>query len=161
MQLTNEQEEAVRGWAEAGEDLGEIQRRLAEEFDVNITYMETRFLVSDLQVSLKDKEREDLDKLNQPGSGADEDDLDYYEDDDDAFGDEATGAGVSVSLDQIAKPNTLLSGKVTFSDGKSAEWYIDVNQQLGMIPPSPDYKPSTSDLMEFQQELQRVVQRGF
>ncbi len=157
MQLTAEQETTVRAWAEEGLDLGEIQRRLAEEFGVTITYMETRFLVSDLEVSIKDKERDDSAAKLDGSATPDEDDFGEPLEEDDGL----PGGGVQVSLDQLAKPNTLVSGSVRFSDGKTAEWYIDVNQQLGMIPPSPDYKPSNDDLMAFQQELRSVLQRGY
>jgi len=169
MQLTEQQENAVREWAAAGMDLGDIQKKLAEDFDVNITYMETRFLVSDLEVSLKDKEREDdklttesSDDLDEAEAGADE--AFGGEDDfgEDGFGDEEESSGsVSVTMDQIAKPQMLISGTVTFSDGKTGQWYVDANQQLGMIPPSPDYQPSASDIMAFQQELRNLVERGF
>ena len=44
MDLNEEQKSAVKGWVEAGAELGEIQSRLKEEFDLSLTYLDTRFL---------------------------------------------------------------------------------------------------------------------
>jgi hypothetical protein len=69
---------------------------------------------------------------------------------------------VSVTLDQIARPGTMISGKVTFSDGNTAEWYLDQMGRLGVVPAVKGYKPSQQDVQTFQMELQRQLQKmGF
>lgn len=55
MQLTKEQEEAVRAWAAEGASLSDIQTRLADEFGVRLSYLDTRFLLIDLKVDLAEK----------------------------------------------------------------------------------------------------------
>jgi hypothetical protein len=67
-----------------------------------------------------------------------------------------------VTVDQIARPGALVSGKVTFSDGNSAEWYLDQMGRLGLSPQQQGYRPSQTDLMTFQTELQnQLAQMGF
>ena len=60
-------------------------------------------------------------------------------------GDEASlppgGGKVSVTVDQITKPGAIVSGKVTFSDGQNAEWYLDQAGRLGVVPKQQGYKP--------------------
>ncbi len=55
MQLTKEQEAAVRAWAAEGASLSDIQSRLADEFGIRISYLDTRFLLIDLKVDLAEK----------------------------------------------------------------------------------------------------------
>jgi hypothetical protein len=56
MTLTPEQRQAVAGWIAAGETLAAVQRRLADEFKLSLTYMEVRFLVDDLGLELTSPE---------------------------------------------------------------------------------------------------------
>lgn len=56
MKLTAEQRQAVSGWIASGESLAAVQRRLADEFKLSLTYMEVRFLVDDLGLELKSPE---------------------------------------------------------------------------------------------------------
>jgi hypothetical protein len=53
----------------------------------------------------------------------------------------------------------VASGKVTFSDGKRAEWYLDQMGRLGLAPMEKGYRPSQTDLVSFQTELQTELAR--
>jgi len=53
MPLSPEQTQAVASWVAAGDSLAAIQKRLAEQFKVSMTYMDVRFLVDDLGLELK------------------------------------------------------------------------------------------------------------
>jgi hypothetical protein len=64
-----------------------------------------------------------------------------------------------VTLDQLAKPGAIVSGKVTFSDGQSADWYLDQTGRLGVVPKQPGYKPSPADVQQFQVALQSELAR--
>jgi hypothetical protein len=161
MKLDDAQRQKVSQWIEEGLSLSKIQDRLAAEFGLRLTYMEVRFLMDDLGVKLKDAPREAPAEIkpgktppaaaaaSKPTSPA-------------APPEGETPAGVSVSVDQITRPGALVSGKVTFSDRKSAEWYLDQMGRLGLVPKEAGYKPSQEDLMEFQAELQTELARlGF
>jgi hypothetical protein len=156
MKLDDAQKQKVSGWIEEGLKLSEIQDKLNSEFALRMTYMEVRFLIDDLGVKLKDKPVEapapPPAAMPAPGTppttSPDEDGL--------------LGKGVSVSVDQVTRPGSLVSGKVTFSDGKSAEWHLDQMGRLGLAPKEQGYKPSQEDLVEFQTELQNELAKlGF
>ena len=53
MPLTPEQKQAVSSWIAAGDNLSAVQRKLAEQFKISMTYMDVRFLVDDLGLELK------------------------------------------------------------------------------------------------------------
>jgi hypothetical protein len=53
MNLSPEQKQAVSSWVAAGDSLSVIQKKLAEQFKVSMTYMDVRFLVDDLGLELK------------------------------------------------------------------------------------------------------------
>lgn len=149
MNLSEEHKQAVASWVAEGATLAEVQRRLKEECGVSVTYMDVRFLVDDLQLQLKEqpKQSEAVERLaaaKQEGESART----------------APSGGVTVTMDTITKPHALASGRVTFTDGETAEWMLDQTGRLGMNPSTPGYRPTQTDIMAFQQELQRVAQ-GF
>lgn len=54
MTLTPEQKQAVASWVAAGDNLSAIQKKLADELKISLTYRDVRFLVDDLNLELKD-----------------------------------------------------------------------------------------------------------
>jgi hypothetical protein len=153
MNLDEAQRQRVNAWVLQGAKLSEIQNRLAEEFSLKLTYMEVRFLVDDLKLKLKDPEPPKVvaapaaapSKLTAEKNPAPEGTL------------PASGGKVSVIVDQITKPGAIVSGKVTFSDGQTADWYLDQTGRLGVVPKQQGYKPSAADVQEFQIALQQEV----
>lgn len=152
MQLDEKQQQRVKDWVGAGLQPAEIQRLLADECGLRLTYMEVRFLLADLQVKLKDKEFSPVPAL--PGGSGASGDVSGQEEG------EGAGGSVRLSVDQVTRAGAVVSGKVTFSDGKSAEWYLDQMGRLGLAPQQPGYKPSQSDLLAFQSELQAQLSRA-
>jgi len=165
MNLDQAQRQQVAKWIEEGLKLSEIQSKLASECGVRMTYMEVRFLIDDLKLKPKDNEPPPAPVLpkaagagagpapagKQPAPLPDESD----------FADEPLpgGSNVSVSVDQVTRPGALVSGKVSFSDGQSADWYLDQMGRLGVVAKQQGYKPSQADLMAFQAELQNQLAR--
>ena len=62
-----------------------------------------------------------------------------------------------MSVDQITRPGALISGKVNFSDGQIADWYLDQSGRLGVVPKVAGYKPTQADVQQFQLALQQEV----
>lgn len=156
MNLDEAQKKKVAEWIEEGLKLSEIQSKISSEFGQSLTYMELRFLMADLNLQPKDKPEPEPPKAaaaapgglaGQPGPGAalapepPEDEL-------------LPASAVKVTVDQVTRPGALVSGRVTFSDGKKAEWYLDQMGRLGLGGTEPGYKPSQDDIMDFQAELQ-------
>jgi hypothetical protein len=159
MNLDEAQRQQVTKWIEEGLKLSELQTKLASEIDVRMTYMEVRFLIDDLKLKPKDKEPPPapvVPKTPPPSAGKPPpatagDEADFDEEP------LPGGGNVSVSVDQVTRPGALVSGKVTFSDGQGADWYLDQMGRLGVVARQQGYKPSQSDLMAFQAELQNQL----
>ena len=54
MNLSDTQIQAVRQWLSEGASISDVQKRLSETFDVNMTYMDVRFLLDDIDAELQD-----------------------------------------------------------------------------------------------------------
>jgi hypothetical protein len=157
MNLDEAQRQRVTAWVLQGAKLSEIQNRLAEEFGLKMTYMEVRFLVDDLKLTLKDPEPP---KVAAPVAGAAKP-ADKKSTPPPAEPPGMPG-GVSVTVDQLARPGAIVSGKVAFSDGQQAEWYLDQTGRLGVVPKQQGYKPTAADVQQFQAALQSEIARlGF
>jgi hypothetical protein len=156
MNLDDNQRQAVSKWISEGAKLSEIQNRLAAEFGIKLTYMEARFLVDDLKLTPKDPEPPKVVEpvvAAKPAAAAIPNPA--------LPGTEAApppaGGKVVVIVDQITKPGAIISGKVNFSDGQVADWYLDQTGRLGVVPKQTGYKPSAADVQEFQLALQQEV----
>ena len=174
MELSQQQREAVSQWIAAGESLAVVQKRLREEFSLSMTYMEVRFLVDDLGLELKTPEKPKpaapveaaiagappADPLAAPGADAPAAADDEFAADlaDELAKPDASPGGVKVDVDRIVRPGAVVSGSVTFSDGKGAKWALDQMGRL-MLDGGAGYKPSQADVASFQQELSAQLQR--
>ncbi len=162
MDLTEEQKKVIGTWVADGANVAEVQSRLAAEFQVNLTYMDVRFLIDDLELSLKDQV-EAADGADVVGDAADTAPAGgAIPFPGEGEGGAASVGGVRVTVDPVQRPGALINGSVVFSDGTSAEWQLDQTGRLGLIPSVEGYKPSQPDLQEFQLALQKELQKqGF
>ena len=170
-QLTEEQKKTVAQWVAEGASLNDVQDRLKREFDITLTYLDARLLIMELGLKLQEKKQAEEPKPEPPleqapaeGEYADE----LTEAEAEILGDEVLppedggSSSLSVSLDAITVPGTMVSGKVTFSDGKTGGWHVDQFGRLGLQPPEPGYQPPPADIPAFQQKLDSLLrQRGF
>jgi hypothetical protein len=153
MNLNEAQQQTVTGWVAAGLKLSEVQTRLAAELGVRLTYMEVRLLVDDLRLKLKDPE---VPKPNVPAAAPNQP-IEPPAATPPPLPPEAASGRVSLSVDHLARPGALVSGKVTFTDGMNAEWYLDQTGRLGVVPQQQGYKPSAGDVQQFQVALEREM----
>lgn len=158
MNLDDAQRRKVSEWIEQGLKLSEIQSRLASELGLRLTYMDVRFLIDDLKLKPKDIEPPKAPATvgtppaNPPaGPNTPAQPLEPLPDEEPL---PVGGGNVSVTVDQIARAGAMISGKVKFSDGKSAEWYLDQYGRLGLAAADKGYRPSEQDVMAFQSQLQ-------
>jgi hypothetical protein len=189
MTLTPEQKQTVAAWIAAGDNLAIVQKKLAEQFKISLTYMDVRFLVDDLGLELKNpapkaeasdvakappakptqppaEKKSFLDKLKEKvgvGPNDDEDDL-PAEDMTEAVADElpvppAGAGGITIDLDRIVRPGAAVSGSVVFSDGVTGKWALDQYGRLMLETGQKGYQPSAPDVQAFQRELQAQLQR--
>ncbi|HLS28137.1 MAG TPA: hypothetical protein VK041_05765 [Opitutales bacterium] len=141
MNLTNEQKAKIAEWVAQELNLSQIQQKLSEEFDLKLTYMDTRFLIDDLDLTLAEQ------RPAQPETPIDELSTD----------DQGTG-GVTVEVDKIVQPGAVASGTATFSDGKTSRWAVDTQGRLILEAAAEGYQPSQEDIENFQQELAQALQ---
>ena len=158
MNLDEAQKLKVTQWIADGLKLAEIQNRLQKEYGLRLTYMEVRALVGDLQLTPIDPEPPKPVAPILPATPPAP-----------AIPDSAPklaplapapGAGkLAITADAIARPGTLVSGQVTFSDGEAGDWYLDQAGRLGVAPRTKGYRPSPADVQDFQAELETVLAR--
>ena len=197
MTLTPEQKQAVSAWVAAGDNLSVVQKKLAEQFKISMTYRDVRFLVDDLELALKDpapkadtsdvskatvpapgagatpprnppaEKKGFVDKLKEKvglGGGAPDDDLPPEDEfpEDAGIPADAPAGSLTLDVDRIMRPGTVVSGTVTFSDGVSGKWGLDQYGRLMLDTGVKGYQPSPADVQTFQRELQAHLQRqGF
>jgi hypothetical protein len=150
MILDETQRQQVAAWIEEGLKIADIQKRMQAQWGLRQTYLDVRLMVDDLKLTPKDpappppppqaaapatKAGDDLPPPGQPASR------------------------VRLTLDQITRAGAMVSGKVRFSDGKSADWYLDQMGRLALAPAEKGYKPSAADLQDFQVTLQSELER--
>jgi hypothetical protein len=179
MILSEEQINCVKNWVADGASISDVQKRLKDEFSIVMTYMDTRFLIDDLDaelVSAPDTQEEIVSDISAEQSPiVDDNAMPNY---DDAYPTESptdaqpeeypqpeypeeaqsqTAPNVKVSVSPIQRPDCIVSGDVVFSDGSSAEWRIDRMGQLGIVPSNPSMNPPQEEIIEFQRQLQALL----
>jgi hypothetical protein len=62
-----------------------------------------------------------------------------------------------MAADDLIVPGALVSGAVTFSDGKQANWSLDQAGRLSLQKVEPGYRPPEADVPRFQQKLEKIL----
>jgi hypothetical protein len=171
MQLTDDQKQQVSQWIAQGATLADVQNRLDQDFQIRMTYMDVRFLMDDLKVTPQDPPEPEKPAepqgaatpvANSTGAEIPAGEAGAPADLDEELPDAPLSGKVKVAVDTLTRPGSVVSGKVTFSDGETAEWYLDQFGRLGMVPGQQGYRPPEGDVQEFQQALEReLMNRGF
>lgn len=160
MTLTPEQKQQVAAWIDAGDNLSTVQKKLQEQFQLSMTYMDVRFLVDDLQLQLKDPPAP-KDADIQPAARADENatlpETPGQNPAQQAANDKLPppAGEVTVNVDAVTlDPSAIASGDVCFSDGVTGKWIIDQQGRPALTDVSqPDYRPTQTDAQQFMQKL--------
>ncbi len=154
MKLDETQRQKVTAWINEGLKLSEIQNRLEKELGLRMTYLDVRLLVDELKLVPKDPTPAPAPKTEPPPAAP------APQAEAELEPEALPGAGnVTVEVDQLTRPGAVVSGTVTFSDGKSAIWFLDESGRLGISPTEKGYKPISTDVQLFQMELQKQLQK--
>ena len=148
---TEDQKREIARWIKEGMGLSDVQKRLDEEFSINMTYMDVRFLVDDLDLTLQDAEEPEPEKPSQPDE--------VSPDSEPAKADSDSLSSISVEGDKVTRPGSMASGTAIFSDGVNCPWYVDQFGRLGLMPKEEGYKPPEADLAEFQKQLDAELRK--
>lgn len=131
--LTQEQVQQLREWAAAGYQLNDLQKKIVSEFGISATFMDTRFVVIDLDIELVSPEKEQPTEEPKP---------------------ERIPTGrVDVTVDELVRPSFLVSGNVSFSDGMQAVWGLDQMGRISIDADEVGYQPNEEDMISFQEAL--------
>lgn len=158
--LSPAQVSKVSQWVAEGASLSAIQGKLSSEFGLSMTFLDVRFLVDDLNLTLQEKEEPkkpaEVPAVEEPAAEVAPTDGAV------APTPEAAPAATSVKveMDPLARPGTMVSGTVTFSDSQVADWYIDMEGRPGVVPRVPGYRPTQPDIVEFQTQLDGVLRQA-
>ena len=135
----------VRRWAALGVDLNGIQKNLAAECGVHMTYMDVRFLLLDHGIEIATAAAPVEEKKPEPAPEPE------------TTPQPAADGKLVVTLDELTLPGTLISGKVAFASGTRGGWQID---QLGRFAWNAlEGQPTPEELQAFQMELTKLLSR--
>src|SRR6266850_5781580 len=130
--MTNDERKlVVKELLAKGHTLSQIQDYLRNEKHDSITYMELRLLLSEMP-DAKLPEKEVLKTVLPPEPAT-----------------PAAGGKLSISMDQMPAPGSMLSGYARFSSGAKAHWFLDEAGRLGREPELGSSKPNQKDMQEF------------
>ena len=185
MDLSPEQQELVRAWAAQGDSISDIQTKLASECGVHLSYMDTRFLLLDLSVTLAERNAKKTEApppapaapepepegygAVPPLPGAPEDDAGFPPEDElppepEAAppADSAAPSAVQVELARIQRPGFAVSGSIVCWDGVKGEWGVDNYGRLALaFPDNQGYRPSAADQQAFMEKLRSLLSAGY
>ena len=180
--MTNQERDTIiREKLNEGLSLSDVQKLLASEYGIKMTYFELRMIVSTLDINWSNQEKKhtpavppaatqeppkQAQKKQEPPKAVpnpaplDDDDDDDDEDDDDELTEDAgDNGGTQVTMDDTPLPGAVMSGHVKFASGASGKWVFNRMGQLGLAElDEGSASPSQEDLMLFQQELQAMMQ---
>lgn len=158
--LTPAQITKVSQWVAEGATLSVIQGRLSSELGISMTFLDVRFLVDDLNLTLQEKEEPKKPEEPVAPEVATDAAAEAAPPAAPVDGVPAGAATVKVEIDPLARAGTMVSGTVTFSDGQLADWYIDMEGRPGVVPRVPGYRPTQPDIVDFQTKLDQVLRQA-
>ena len=142
--FSQEQIAQMREWVKQVHSVSEFQSKLNAAFDSHLTYLETRFLMDDLDLQLaSEPEVQDAtqDSTSDPATSPSE----------------TIDGSVQVSVDPVTRPGMVFNGSVTFPDGQRGSWGLDQLGRISLKPEQHGYRPSQEDVAAFQRSLQQQL----
>lgn len=173
--ITNQERDSfIAEQLNQGVSLSDVQKALADQFGLRMTYLELRMLAADLQVDWHKQDKAPAAQEEPVPAAADEDNAALRDADGDLPGEEdeeddaetagldnteppATSGNTIVNVSKLARPGTTLNGDVTFASGAHGEWYIDNMGRLGLALAEGSSQPDQNDIREFQIELRKAL----
>ncbi len=157
--MTNdERKQLINELLAKGLTLSQIQDHLHKEKNDPITYMDLRLLLSEMpDAKLPEKETPKT-VLPAASTGAKAAPKDLVSPTTSA--EPVAGGRLSIRIDQMPAPGSMLSGYARFSSGAKAHWFLDEMGRLGLEPELGTGKPTQADMQEFSTELRRMLQQA-
>lgn len=144
VKFSQEQVSQMREWIGQVHSISEFQSKLNEAFHTHLTYLETRFLMDDLDLQITSE-------MAVEGKASESSDTKHEEIS------ENTAGSVQISVDPVTRPGMVFNGSVAFSDGQRGSWSLDQLGRIGLKPEQSGYHPSQEDVVAFQERLQQQL----
>jgi len=151
--ITIEIKEFISDLLNQGISLSEIQKRLQNEKNEKITFLDLRILASELEGVDWAKQKADIaaEKAKEKAKKEEEQKALAAED--------LEGDGNTVvEMSKVTRPGALANGSVKFGSGATAEWMIDQMGRLALDKTAGE--PTQEDIQAFQVELQKIISQG-
>jgi len=142
---TQERDRIIAEKLNEGLSLGDVQKLLADEYGINMTYLDLRLVASDLRVDWE----------NQPAKTAPTVAADKADTPESALAD--APRATTVTVNKIERPGYMMSGTAEFASGARGEWSIDYSGRPALSLAEGSAKPTQEDLADFQRELQQKL----
>jgi hypothetical protein len=137
-----------------GVSLSDIQKRLHDEMNSKMTFLDLRLLASELEEVDWTKQKADIDAAKAEEKAKEE--KVKEEEEKKAEGD--GGGKTVVELSKLKRPGAVANGSVKFASGIKADWVLDQMGRLGLE--NNDGEPNEEDIQQFQAELQKLLADG-
>ncbi len=163
---TKERDAFIKNSLNQGMSLSDVQKELAEQFDIRMTYLDLRMIAAELEVDWKKQDKPAPAKKAEvvEEDAAEVQDEDWNEEEEensdlaDKAGDAPAASGkTKVTVSKLVRPGAAISGDVEFSSGAKGDWYVDNLGRFGFNPAEGSGQPNQNDLREFQMELRKAL----
>ena len=134
-----------------GLSLSDIQKKLQNEKEVKMTFLDLRILASELEEIDWSKQKADIEAVKAEKK-AEEDKKKEAENN------ENNAGKTVVEVSRLKRPGAIANGTVVFGSGAKAEWALDQTGRLGLDKQTGE--PTQDDVQEFQTELQKLLSEG-
>jgi hypothetical protein len=134
-----------------GLSLSDIQKKLQNEKNIKMTFLDLRLLASELEAVDWTKQKADIEAAKAEEKAK--------EDKKKEADNKADNAGKTVvEVSRLKRPGALANGTVEFASGAKAEWILDQSGRLALDKQTGE--PTPEDVQEFQEELQSILTKG-
>jgi len=163
---TIERDAFIKDSLNQGMSLSDVQKGLAEQLNIRMTYLELRMIAAELAVDWKKQDKpapaKKAEVVEEDTAAAQDEEWNDEDEDGSGLADEAGDAPApagktKVTVSKLIRPGAAISGDVEFSSGAKGEWYVDNLGRLGFNPAEGSGQPNQTDLREFQKELQKAL----
>ena len=129
----------IKEMLEKGLSLGEILKELDSRHGISMTFMELKFLASEIDYDWSKPEPEAEESTEEENAEP-----------------ENNNEGCTVvEVNRLARPGAVLHGSVQFASGAKGEWVLDQFGRLGFE--NLQGEPTPEDIEDFKLELQKSI----
>ena len=165
---TEERNQLIIDSINSGMSLSDLQKKLSTEYGENLSYLELRILASELAI---DWEKQSKPKKVAPAppppppepepaeEAVEEEDFPEEEAEEEDIAEEDNEGHSVVTIDDVPRAQTAMSGSVVFPSGAKASWFMDRFGRLGIADLEEGApQPTQEDFDDFQIEIQKAMQ---